>query len=102
MSALRESGVAVPDDVAIAGFDDISKSRFTSPPLSTVRVNTALLGERAVELLLRARRSPNPGIKQHELLPTTLTIRNSCGARPARRGDPVRWRRASIVPTTAE
>jgi LacI family transcriptional regulator len=102
MSALRESGVTVPDDLAVAGFDDISMARFTSPPLSTVRVNTALLGERAVELLMRARRSPGPGPRQHELLPTTLAIRDSCGARPARGGDPVRWRRASTSPTSAE
>ncbi len=100
MSAMREHGLVVPDDLAVAGFDDISMARFTSPPLSSVRVNTALLGERAVELLLRARRSGNPAVKQHEVLPTSLAIRSSCGARPARHGDPVRWRRAGTMPHT--
>lgn len=101
MSAIRESGLAVPDDVAIAGFDDIAMARFTSPPLTTVRVNTALLGERAVELLMRARRSPNAGIKQHELLPTSLVIRGSCGAKSARRDPSNRLRRPQPTPAPA-
>jgi LacI family transcriptional regulator len=101
MSAIRESGLVVPDDLAIVGFDDISMARFTSPPLTTVRVNTALLGERAVELLMRAKRRANPGIKQHELLPTSLAIRSSCGARPVRRDGSVRWRFPRPEPTTA-
>jgi LacI family transcriptional regulator len=101
MSAIRESGLVVPDDLAIVGFDDISMARFTSPPLTTVRVNTALLGERAVELLMRAKRRANPGIKQHELLPTSLAIRSSCGARPVRRDGSVRWRLPRPEPTTA-
>jgi LacI family transcriptional regulator len=101
MSAVRESGLVVPDDLAIVGFDDISMARFTSPPLSTVRVNTALLGERAVELLMRARRSGNPAVKQHELLPTSLAIRSSCGAKPVRRDGGVRWRQPRPAPTTA-
>jgi LacI family transcriptional regulator len=101
MSALRESGLVVPDDLAVAGFDDISMARFTSPPLSTVRVNTVLLGERAVELLMRAKRRANPGVQQHEVLPTSLAIRSSCGARPGRREDLVRWRRAKATPTKA-
>jgi LacI family transcriptional regulator len=100
MSALGEAGVRIPDDIAIAGFDDISMARFTTPPLSSVRVNTMLMGERAVELLVRARRSPNSSIKQHELLPTSLAIRSSCGAKLLPQPDPVRWRRSTALPVT--
>lgn len=87
LAGLAEARVAVPGEVAIAGFDDIAIARYTSPPLTSVRVNPSLLGERAVELLLRAKRSPNPGVHQHEVLPTTLAIRRSCGA-PESRRDP--------------
>jgi LacI family transcriptional regulator len=87
LAALAESGISVPNDIAVVGFDDIAMARYASPPLTTVHVNTSLLGERAVELLLRAKRSPNPGVRQHEVLPTTLAIRRSCGA-PAARRDP--------------
>ena len=86
LAGLAESGLSVPGDVAVAGFDDIAIARYTSPPLTSVHVNTALLGERAVELVLRAKRSPNPGMRQHEVLPTTLAIRRSCGAAQPRRG----------------
>lgn len=85
LAGLAEAQVAVPEDIAVAGFDDIAIARYTSPPLTSVRVNPSLLGERAVELLLRAKRSPNPGVRQHEVLPTTLSIRRSCGAPPSRR-----------------
>ncbi len=101
MSALRESGIVVPDDLAVVGFDDIAMARFTSPPLSTVRVNTALLGERAVELLMRAKRRAAPGIKQHEVLPTSLAIRSSCGARHGRRDAAGRQVRTRTTPTTS-
>jgi LacI family transcriptional regulator len=87
LAGLAESGLSVPGDVAVAGFDDIAMARYTTPSLTSVHVNTLLLGERAVELLLRAKRSPNPGVRQHEVLPTTLAIRRSCGA-PATRRDP--------------
>lgn len=85
LSALAEAGLSVPGDVAVAGFDDIAMARYTTPPLTSVHVNTSLLGERAVELLLRAKRSPNPDVRQHEVLPTTLAIRRSCGAAAGRR-----------------
>lgn len=102
MSGLQEAGVRIPGDVAVAGFDDIAMARYTSPPLTTVRVNTALLGERAVELLLRARRSANPGVKQHELLPTSLTLRRSCGAAKTHEPERPRWKREREVRIAGE
>ena len=102
LSALSESGIRVPDDMALAGFDDIAMARFTSPPLTTVRVNTSLLGERAVELLVNARRSPDSNVRQHEVLPTSLAIRSSCGSRLAKPHGPVRWRRPAPIPATTD
>jgi len=52
MSALREAGVAVPGDVAVAGFDDIDTARDVTPALTTVHIPLADLGRRAVELAL--------------------------------------------------
>lgn len=102
LSGLRDAGLSVPGDVAVAGFDDIAMARYTSPPLTTVRVNTTLLGERAVELLLRARRSGNPGLKQHEILPTSLAVRASCGQRPRPGADPLRWRKERTTRTAID
>jgi len=102
LSALGEAGIRVPDEIAIAGFDDIAMARFTSPPLSSVRVNTALMGERAIELLVRARRSPNSTARQHELLPTSLAIRSSCGGRVVRLPNPARLRSPAPLPSTTD
>lgn len=46
-------GVRVPQDIILAGFDDIPVARFIWPPLTTIRVEPAELGRRAVELLLK-------------------------------------------------
>jgi LacI family transcriptional regulator len=52
LDALRKAGVRIPDDVAIAGFDDIPLARHLG--ITTVRVRIAELGERALARLLEA------------------------------------------------
>jgi LacI family transcriptional regulator len=83
LGALREAGVRVPRDVAVAGFDDIAIARHLTPPLTTVHVDAYQLGERALQRLLRRDAGePAPG-RSHEVLPTWLVVRASCGATPA-------------------
>lgn len=77
LSALREEGASVPEEVAVAGFDDIPMARYASPPLSSVHVPIAQLGERALELLLGAIADPAGGVSRRVVLPTTLVIRKS-------------------------
>jgi len=50
--AFSEAGVRVPDDIAVAGFDDIPLARYVHPALTTMRVDIADLGERALRALL--------------------------------------------------
>jgi LacI family transcriptional regulator len=57
LAALRDRGLSVPDDVSVAGFDDIPIVRDLTPPLSTVALPLQQLGERAMELAL----TENPG-----------------------------------------
>jgi DNA-binding LacI/PurR family transcriptional regulator len=52
LRAARDLGLRVPDDVAIAGFDNLPISAYTSPPLTTVNQPTAVLGHRAAEFVL--------------------------------------------------
>lgn len=92
LHALRQAGVAVPEEIAVAGFDDVPIARFMSPPLTSVGVPIAALGALALERLLEAVRqrghSGNAGNgaaspPHHEELPPTLVVRGSCGAKSA-------------------
>lgn len=51
LKALGEEGISVPGRVSIVGVNDISIAQYLSPSLSTVRIDTELMGETAVELL---------------------------------------------------
>mgnify|MGYP002622174035 CR=1 FL=1 len=52
LAALRAHGVAVPDEISLAGFDDIPALRDTVPALTTVRLPLQRMGERALDLAL--------------------------------------------------
>jgi len=80
LSALREAGLRVPADVALAGFDDIPMARYMDPALSTVHVDISALGEHATLRLLAAVRDKDRHVHRAETLPTTLVLRRSCGA----------------------
>jgi LacI family transcriptional regulator len=79
MAALQESGMHVPEDIALAGFDDIPMARFLGPGLTTMHVDMLRMGERAVELLLDPERTAAPE-GRGEVLVTRLIVRGSCGA----------------------
>lgn len=80
LSALRERGLRVPHDVAVAGFDDIPLAQYLDPPLSSVHVDISALGERAALRLLDAVRDKAAHRHRSETFPTTLVLRRSCGA----------------------
>ncbi|MDX0625038.1 LacI family DNA-binding transcriptional regulator [Sinorhizobium medicae] len=50
--AINEMGLRIPDDVAVASFNDIPVAQFLGPPLSTVKIPAELIGETAVDLLV--------------------------------------------------
>jgi len=50
--ALRESGLRVPQDVSVVGFDDILSAAFQNPSLTTVRQPLQKMGEIAAEFIV--------------------------------------------------
>ncbi len=51
MDGARERGLRVPDDIAVAGFDDVEGASLSTPALTTVRVFKEQIGEVALRLL---------------------------------------------------
>ncbi|AGM04368.1 LacI family DNA-binding transcriptional regulator [Amycolatopsis keratiniphila] len=62
MSALRDAGVSVPGEMSIAGFDDIPVVRDLTPALTTVALPLEKLGERAMDLALKASPGTRPRV----------------------------------------
>ncbi|HEY6480397.1 MAG TPA: LacI family DNA-binding transcriptional regulator [Streptosporangiaceae bacterium] len=79
MSALRDQGVAVPGQVAVAGFDGIHLGRYVAPSLTTYAQPTAELARRAVELLAAAIAGPPPPRPPTLKLAGQLVTRDSTG-----------------------
>ena len=82
LCALRDAGVEVPREIAVTGFDDIPIARYTTPALTSVHVPITELGERATERLV-ASMTDGSRRRRREILPTTLVVRQSCGATAA-------------------
>ncbi|MDR1950162.1 MAG: LacI family DNA-binding transcriptional regulator [Spirochaetaceae bacterium] len=49
MKALRDHSLKIPGDISIIGFDDLPSSNLAEPPLTTVRVSSHQIGQRALE-----------------------------------------------------
>ncbi len=53
LQAAHQSGLEVPRDLSVIGFDDIDMARYTIPPLTTIRQGGVEMGRAAVDLLIR-------------------------------------------------
>ena len=60
---LSEVGLKIPEDVSIIGFDNVPKSEWVSPPLSTVHIPKTDMGERAVDLLIKRIENPDKSLE---------------------------------------
>ncbi len=75
MDVLRASGRAVPDDVAVVGFDDIDAARYVSPALTTVHQPLYEMGRTAARRLLEGLGGGT--VAGRTTLPTSLVRRES-------------------------
>jgi LacI family transcriptional regulator len=76
MQVLRERGLSVPGDVAVAGMDDTELATVTTPALTSVSLGSAERGRLAAELLLQRLRDPDRPIQRATVRPR-LHVRDS-------------------------
>lgn len=85
--AFAQAGVKVPQDIALAGFDDIPLARYVHPSLTTVRVNISELGARAARMLIAQVAEGAPVASQvHSLVPELIVRESSASVRRPRAG----------------
>jgi len=73
--AADKRGLRIPDDLSIAGFDDLFVASYTSPPLTTIRQPKQEMGRRAMSILLQLLKGEEP--ESRILLPGELIVRGS-------------------------
>lgn len=82
LQAIRERGLAIPEDIAVASFDDTSWAKLIDPALTVIEQPTYEIGRTATEMLIK--RISDPSRSNREVvLKTKLIVRQSCGCRKA-------------------
>jgi len=85
LQALAESGVKVPDEMSVVGFDNIPMTGMVTPALTTVSQRTADEGRIAVECLLRRLEQGEEAPERRAVvLDCALVVRGSSGRAPKR------------------
>ena len=79
MEAAKKSGMRVPRDLSVVGFDETEQCTQFSPTLTSVGVDIPLLARTAVERLFSTLEHGNPGPVK-TIIPVSLNVRKSTGA----------------------
>jgi LacI family repressor for deo operon, udp, cdd, tsx, nupC, and nupG len=84
ISELNRGGYRVPDQISVAGFDDIDISRCYIPALTTIRQPRLDIGSIAATMLIQLISAPGEELEQPaRYLPVELIVRDSTAAPPA-------------------
>jgi DNA-binding LacI/PurR family transcriptional regulator len=78
MAAARQAGLTVPEELALAGFNDIPAAALVEPPLTTVAAPAQELGAKAMRTLAGLIGGAIPD-SQRIVLPVSIVVRRSCG-----------------------
>lgn len=79
MRRIKEAGLRIPEDISVAGFDDIAFASFCDPPLTTIAQPAEDFGREAVALLLDIIDERDDAAGKHRIMPFELVVRESTG-----------------------
>lgn len=77
LSALHQCGLRVPEDVKLIGFDDLSVSTYSTPPITTIRQNVDLIAARSSDILLDLIKNGDHYTERSFITPVSLVIRGT-------------------------
>ncbi|MFA5644733.1 MAG: LacI family DNA-binding transcriptional regulator [Candidatus Ratteibacteria bacterium] len=79
MRAINESGLRVPEDIAVAGFDNIKDGTFSNPPLTTIWEPRERVAKELVRVILSGIERGDNSPFESVIVQPQLVIRESCG-----------------------
>jgi DNA-binding LacI/PurR family transcriptional regulator len=79
MGEAQRHGIRVPEDMAVAGFDNIEESKYCVPKLTTIKQPKKQIAAKLVEMLVKQIKSPNSHIAQNYIFAPEIIIRESSG-----------------------
>ncbi len=82
MQQFRASGLTIPQDISIIGFDDIAFAALSDPPLTTICSPREEIGRKAIEALMATIQHPTQ--KGGEIRVTTYLVMRGSTARARR------------------
>lgn len=80
--AIRSSGLSIPGDISVIGFDDISIAAHSNPPLTTISPPKFELGSKAVQMLVGFQELQSTVTTEYRMMDSPLIFRESTGPCP--------------------
>lgn len=77
MAKASEYGIKVPNDLALAGFDDLPLCEFVHPPLTSIKTDYTLLGKKALGILKSKLNGDDRQMGIQSLIPVSISKRES-------------------------
>jgi LacI family transcriptional regulator len=77
LTAIHEAGLRVPQDIAVAGIDDIPAAHLVTPSLTTITQYQQNIGQRAAEMLFERLNGSETGAPRSIEMPFSLIVRES-------------------------
>ncbi|MFF4341288.1 LacI family DNA-binding transcriptional regulator [Kitasatospora sp. NPDC001540] len=99
--ALHEAGVRIPQDLAVAGFDDLPEGAYLIPPLTTVRQDFTSVGREGIGMLLRLIDEPTARVAHVRVQPELVVRASTAGARRPGAGPAAAGRAAALFSDAA-